>query len=185
MARINLWSYQLPSLKQRLEDLDANIDYELEKYSQKTNTLVGFNKQSRDSYLQFAKAPEATWNSNFRDLNASITRMATLADGGRITAETVAEEISRLRHDWQQTTTQPPADLSGLLAEPVDLFDEMQLRQVLAACQTSQTAAEAGRKLFNISRLSKASGNDSHRLLQYLQKFGLDFKTAKEWGKGQ
>ena len=141
LARINLWSYQLPSLKQRLEDLDANIDYELEKYSQKTNTLVSFNKQARDSYLQFAKAPEATWNSNFRDLNASITRMATLADGGRITTDTVAEEISRLRHDWQQTTTQPPADLSGLLAEPVDLFDEMQLRQVLAVCQSAQTAA--------------------------------------------
>ncbi|MDD5273701.1 MAG: RNA repair transcriptional activator RtcR, partial [Methylovulum sp.] len=91
LARINLWSYQLPSLKQRLEDLDANIEYELEKYSHKINTLVGFNKQAKDRYLQFAKSPEATWNSNFRDLNASIIRMATLADGGRITLEVVVD----------------------------------------------------------------------------------------------
>ncbi|MBT9099474.1 RNA repair transcriptional activator RtcR [Methylovulum psychrotolerans] len=184
LARINLWSYQLPSLKQRLEDLDANIDYELEKYSQKTRTLIGFNKQARECYLQFAKAPEATWNSNFRDLNASITRMATLADGGRITLEVVAEEIDRLRYAWRQNQGDNAAtDLAGLLDAPVDLFDQAQLAYVIRICQTSHSAAEAGRKLFNVSRQQKASGNDSHRLIQFLSKFGLDFKTVKHYTK--
>ncbi|MGZ8159954.1 MAG: RNA repair transcriptional activator RtcR [Methylobacter sp.] len=181
LARINLWSYQLPSLKQRLEDFDANINYELEKYSQKTNMLVGFNKQARDSYLSFAKSPEAGWNSNFRDLNASITRMATLADGGRITLEAVADEIQRLRHDWRQLGQESKMTVAALLDEPVDLFEQLQLANVIQVCQASQTAAEAGRKLFNISRLNKASGNDSHRIIQFLSKFGLDFKTVKQW----
>ena len=182
LARINLWSYQLPSLKERLEDLDANIDYELEKYSQKTNSLIGFNKQAKEYYLQFAKSSEASWNSNFRDLNASITRMATLADGGRITPEVVVDEIHRLRHDWRQSqTNSATVNLTGLLDQPLDLFEQLQLANVIAVCQVSQTAAEAGRKLFNVSRLNKASGNDSHRIIQFLSKFGLDFKTVKQW----
>ncbi|MCL7421004.1 MAG: RNA repair transcriptional activator RtcR [Methylobacter sp.] len=182
LARINLWSYELPSLKQRLEDLEANIDYELEKYSQKANTLIGFNKQARDRYLRFAKSPEAIWNSNFRDLNASITRMATLSDGGRITPETVEDEIRRLRHDWRQSGGRHEASaIESLLDRPVDLFDRLQLAGVIRICQDSQTAAEAGRKLFNVSRLNKASANDSHRVIQFLGKFGLDFKAVKQW----
>lgn len=180
LARINLWSYRLPSLQQRLEDLDANINYELEKFSQKTNTLVSFNKQARERYLAFAKSAEASWNSNFRDLNASIIRMATLADGGRINLDGVDEEIGRLRRDWWQSTQSATAVVEFLSDRPVDLFDSMQLASVIQICQASQTAAEAGRKLFNVSRLNKASGNDSHRLIQFLGKFGLDFKSVKD-----
>jgi transcriptional regulatory protein RtcR len=182
LARINLWSYELPSLKQRLEDLEANIDYELEKYSQKANMLIGFNKQARDCYLRFARSPEATWNSNFRDLNASITRMATLSDGSRITPEIVEDEIRRLRHDWKQSGTKSETfAIESLLDKPIDLFEQLQLASVIQICQASQTAAEAGRKLFNVSRLNKAAANDSHRIIQFLGKFGLDFKTVKQW----
>jgi len=35
--------------------------------------------------------------------------------------------------------------------------------------------ADAGRRLFAVSRASKASQNDSHRVSQYLGKFGLSF----------
>jgi transcriptional regulatory protein RtcR len=33
---------------------------------------------------------------NFRDLNAAVVRMATLAQGGRISVKIVEEEIERL-----------------------------------------------------------------------------------------
>ena len=46
-------------------------------------------------FLDFSLDPANTWPGNFRDLNAMVVRMATLADGGRITAELVEEEISR------------------------------------------------------------------------------------------
>ncbi|TAK63906.1 hypothetical protein [Methylobacter sp.] len=51
----------------------------------------------REQYLKFARSAQALWRANFRDLNSSITRMATSAMGGRITEELVAEEISRLQ----------------------------------------------------------------------------------------
>ncbi len=177
LARINLWTYELPSLQQRLEDLEPNIDYELEKFAEKAGSLVSFNKDARNRYLAFAKSPAARWKANFRDLNASITRMATLAPGGRINSEIVEDEIVRLRHQWHRTENGKISfDLTTYLEQPIDLFDQIQLTEVIKLCKQSASAAEAGRRLFNVSRQRKTSINDSHRLVQYLRKFGLRFE---------
>ena len=180
LSRINLWTYQLPSLKQRLEDLEVNIDYELEKNAQKHGRLISFNSTAKEEYLRFAKSSTAIWRCNFRDLNASITRMSTLSDGGRITSQIVKDEIDRLRLNWQQVTaTSSEVDISKFVSKPIDLFDQQQLSTVIKVCQQSATAAEAGRSLFNVSRLNKTSVNDSHRVSQFLSKFDLDFKIIK------
>ncbi|MGR9044521.1 MAG: RNA repair transcriptional activator RtcR [Gammaproteobacteria bacterium] len=177
LARINLWTYALPSLKQRIEDLEPNIDYELEKFAEKAGSLVSFNKAARTQYLNFANSPEASWRANFRDLNASITRMATLAPGGRINNEIVDDEIERLQQNWQSTRpNETPFDVGDFIDRPLDLFEQIQLAGVIKVCQESASAAEAGRRLFNISRQNKTSANDSHRLVQFLRKFGLRFE---------
>ena len=156
LSRINLWTYQLPSLKERIEDLEVNIEYELEKNAQKYGSLVSFNKSAKDYYLDFAKSAEAIWRCNFRDLNASITRMSTLANGGRITTQVVKDEITRLKQNWQSgTETNAELDIAKLLETPIDLFDQNQLAAVIKVCKQSATAAEAGRTLFNVSRLNK------------------------------
>jgi transcriptional regulatory protein RtcR len=109
--------------------------------------------------------------------------MATLAIGGRITEELVTEEINRLQYAWSGFTESETADdgLANLLSEQalaeLDLFDRLQLAQVVKICRNSRSLAEAGRTLFNHSRSQKSSVNDSHRLKQYLQKFGLDFQA--------
>jgi transcriptional regulatory protein RtcR len=182
LARLDLWTYELPSLKERIEDFEPNIDFELNKIRETTGTMVRFSTEARERYHRFGTT-EAEWRANFRDLNSSITRMATLADGGRITAETVNQEIALLRRRWgQHAPTQ--TSLDGWLAPEaiagLDRFDQLQLVQVIEACRKSPTLADAGRKLFNVSRLRKRSSNDSHRLKQYLGKFGLDFNTLKQ-----
>lgn len=52
---------------------------------------------------RFATSPEASWTANFRDLGASVTRMATFAPSGRITEDVVMEEIDRLKRAWSRT----------------------------------------------------------------------------------
>lgn len=184
LARINLWSYELPSLKMRIEDLEPNIDYELQRFTQSAGHKVSFNKAAMSRYLQFARAPEASWRANFRDLNSSITRMATLASGGRITEAIVKDEIERLRYDWsaffpQQQKTLSCDVLQEVLREEVlaeiDRFDQVQLAEVIRVCRVSKNMAEAGRALFNVSRTRRSTQNDSHRLRVYLQKYGLAF----------
>lgn len=186
LARINLWTYRLPSLKERVEDLEVNLDYELERFARKAGSLVSFNKVARNRYLQFAYSPEATWRANFRDLNASVTRMATLADGGRITEEVVDEEIARLRHDWRATKQEAnPKTITAQLLDAqthqkLDLFDHIQLAGIAQVCRQAGSMAEAGRVLFDKSREQKKSVNDSHRLKQMLGKYGLEFSAFKD-----
>ncbi|MGR9052202.1 MAG: RNA repair transcriptional activator RtcR family protein, partial [Gammaproteobacteria bacterium] len=179
LARINLWTYALPSLKQRLEDLEPNIDYELEQFAEKAGSLVSFNKAARGRYLAYAKSPKALWKANFRDLNASITRMATLAPGGRITEDIVADEIARLERNWLSAGDEKAVDVDDYLEAPIDLFERIQLIGVVDICRQSSSAAEAGRRLFDVSRRQKSSVNDSHRLAQYLRKYGLKFERFK------
>ena len=184
LARINLWSYQLPSLKDRYEDIEPNIEYELRRYAQENNQKVSFNSTARSKYLAFSLSSYAEWKANFRDLNSSITRMATLASGGRINEENVDNEIQRLQLDWngnQNNESKNENNLSKLLVkdvfESLDLFDQIQLEQVIQTCKQSKSMADAGRKLFNKSRLLKTASNDSQRLNVYLKKYGLSFKT--------
>jgi len=186
LARINLWSYQLPSLKDRIEDFEPNLDYELENFAKKAGHMVSFNKVARAKYMKFATSSQALWKANFRDLNSSVTRMATLSEGGRISEDIVDEEISRLLESWQdeqQNNFDPKHNLVELIGEQatneMDLFDQYSLMAISRVCKDSHSMADAGRKLFNISRLAKKSTNDSHRLKQVLTKFGLGFEDLR------
>lgn len=100
-ARINLWTFTLPGLRQRQEDIEPNLDYEVERHASLTGDSVRFNTEARRAWLAFATSPQATWRGNFRELSASVTRMATFATSGRITLDTVEDEINRLRYNWQ------------------------------------------------------------------------------------
>ena len=183
LARINLWRYHLPSLRDRIEDLEPNLDHELALFTRKAQHKISFNKAARKAYVEFATSTRSTWRGNFRDLNASITRMATLATGGRITEQLVEQESARLSADWQglegaeqnKKHVQLLDYLDAEQLEEIDVFDQLQLQQVISVCTTSKTLAEAGRTLYNVSRINRKSQNDSHRLKVYLAKFGLVF----------
>lgn len=180
LARLNLWTYRLPSLAERPEDIEPNLDFELERWSREHHARVAFNREARTRYLAFATGRDAAWTGNFRDLGASVMRMATLAEGGRIQATTVEEEIGRLRRQWRRETT--PSLLEGLLGEragALDRFDRIQLEEVLRACATAKSLSQAGRELFAVSRQQRASTNDADRLRKYLAKFGLDWQQVR------
>jgi len=84
-------------LRERTEDIEQNLDYELEQCARKRGSRVTLSREVREEFLKFAQSPEAKWSANFRDLNACITRMATLSPGGRITQAVLLDEIERLR----------------------------------------------------------------------------------------
>lgn len=184
LARINLWSFELPALVDRREDIEPNIEFELERFSSRANQRVSFNKEARERFARFATL-EARWSGNFRDLNAAVTRMATLAPGGRIDVATVDEEIERLRRSWVSAGAQSDAErflVSFLGAERVaelDRFDRVQLADVLAVCRECATMSEAGRRLFAVSRSKKDNPNDTDRIRKYLQRHGIEWSELK------
>jgi transcriptional regulatory protein RtcR len=178
LTRINLWSFQLPGLAERPEDVEVNLEYELDLYERRSGDRVTFNREARERFLRFATSRAATWRGNFRDFNASVTRMATLAPGGRISVETVEEEIARLQGSWRA-----PSEVTGdavleRLISPerlsgMDRVDRVLMREVLEVCRRSRSISEAGRILYAATRARKTTVNDADRLRKYLARYGL------------
>jgi transcriptional regulatory protein RtcR len=182
LARINLWTFRLPALRDRREDIEPNLDYELEQFARTQGSKVMFNKEARETFLRFATGAESVWTGNFRDLNAAVTRMATLSAGGRITVEIVEDEVARLSNSWSTVRESPfSADLESLcdgeVLSQLDPFDRVQLTEVVRVCLTSRSLSEAGRKLFAVSRMKKGTANDADRLRKYLARFGLNWAS--------
>jgi transcriptional regulatory protein RtcR len=184
LARIDLWTFRLPGLAQRVEDIEPNLDYELEQWERRRGQRVSFSREARERFLSFATSPQARWPGNFRDFNAALTRLATLARGGRIDTALVDEEIARLREAWGEAQPDTSFDaLEELLGHvgvaALDRFDRVQLADVVSVCRVSRSLSDAGRTLFAASRARKSSSNDADRLRKYLARFGLEFERVR------
>ncbi|TCM66623.1 transcriptional regulatory protein RtcR [Acinetobacter calcoaceticus] len=183
-ARLNTWTFFLPNLTERREDIAPNIDYELQRFAQQQQSQLRFHSDALARYIEFSRSDQATWQGNFRDLAASVTRMATLCNGSRIGIEDVELEIQRLSKLWhiesaaesRSTQTDLAQWLSPDQLENLDEFDRIQLQGVIEVCVTCRSMADAGRKLFAQSRLQRQSSNDSDRVKKYLAKFGLNWE---------
>lgn len=189
-SRLNTWTFFLPSLKERIADLPANIDYELERLGNLAGVKYHVEPKALKLYLDFAKSDEAVWTGNFRDLTASMTRMTTLSEDNLITVAVVKKEIAQLKNLWAlhfdkvENLENDEAFLAKFLDNnmllSLDEFDKIQLAGVIKICQAckiqGKNQAEAGRRLFNHSRQQLKSPNDSDRLRKFLLKFGLKFE---------
>jgi len=185
LARIDLWHFRLPSLRERPEDIAPNVDYELERVARETGRRVVFHADARKRFLRFATSSGAAWRGNFRDLGAAVTRMATLAPSSMIRVAEVDDEIARLRASWGRDHA-TPADggarlehVLGARASELDLFDRAQLAVVLDVCAAEPTLSAAGRRLFAKSLEKRGSKNDADRLRKYLARFGLEFQEIR------
>jgi transcriptional regulatory protein RtcR len=183
LARMNLWTFFLPGLAQRPEDMEPNLDFELEQFARRGSLRATMSKEVRERFLSFARSPAAHWKANFRDLNACVTRMATLSTGGRITRDILDLELDRLRSTWATVEEKHRQEilysvLSPQELERLDLFDRVQLEEVIGVCRESGTLSEAGRKLFSATREKRKVPNDADRLRKYLARFGLDWQSC-------
>jgi transcriptional regulatory protein RtcR len=185
--RIKMWTFRLPSLRERREDIEPNVDFELDRVSMVRNRRVSFNDVARAKYLEFAL--QAPWPGNFRDLRDSIMRMATLSDGGRIVEYDVNIEIEQLKSNWgEDATVVNTGQLPGTLdlvsvvlpASNIDLYDRVSLEAMFLAIKNSSSMAEAGRKLFAVSRQQRTgAANDSQRVWVKLKSLGLTYDEVK------
>ena len=180
LARINMWSYTLPGLQDRREDIEPNLNYELTKFSSLNNRKMTFNAEARKAYLKYALSSEARWAANFRDLAASVTRLCTFAEGSRIQLPSVEREVERLRKGWRlksgDTTERTLLSvMSQTQLSSIDPFDRPSLANVIVVCRQSTNVSDAGRKLFAVSREIRKTKNDSDRLKKYLAKYSLSW----------
>lgn len=186
LARINVWQFELPGLAQRPEDIEPNLEFELGQAARALSTRITMTKEARAAFMAFALA--APWPGNFRDLSAAVLRLATLADGGRISAEDVSFEVAQLQTQWgasQSKSSRDGAWIRALLkdrASTLDRLELVQLEEVLKVIAETDSMAEAGRVLFAQSRALKANPNDTDRIRKFLVRYGLTYAEVKQAG---
>ena len=184
LARIDLWTFALPGLKDRPEDIEPNVLFETERVSQQLGSRVRWSPDAYRRFLDFSMG--APWPGNFRQLGSAVTRMATLSDGYRIAIGDVDFELANI---GQVETPAARLDDDGLglvrkllssqAIADADLFDLKSLATVLEAVKQTRSMAEAGRLLFAASRLQKASPNDSDRVRKHLAGWGLLYQQCR------
>ncbi|WP_420583700.1 RNA repair transcriptional activator RtcR family protein [Ruegeria sp.] len=141
LARLNTWRFRLPALRERREDIEANLIFELARSERALGTQVGFNADAHEVYLKFAGNPATQWPGNFRDFSGSVKRLCTLAPRGRITRAMVEDEIADLQSGWNAAKSDSEftvvQQVMGEAASEVDPFDLVQLARVIETCRNS------------------------------------------------
>ena len=140
---------------------------------------VSFSREARERVPALRDVGRRRWPANFRDFNAAIARMATLAAGGRIDAATVDDEIARLRDGRaERGRRRPRAALLGSAAPTRSIASIACSSRTSSRCAaTAPSLSEAGRALFAQSLAARRrSTNDADRLRKYLARFGLSFE---------
>ncbi len=181
-ALLHQWSFRLPPLRARRGDMAAHLAHQRGLVERTLGRSVGFNADASARYLRFARDPGTIWAGNLRDLAASVQRLCTLAERGRVTLAMVEEEIGVLTAQWQGVAQDGDMTLlAEVMARPgaLDEFDRAQLAAVIRACRETPNLSAAGRRLFAASRAEKASQNDADRLRKYLTRFGLNWAAVQ------
>lgn len=194
-ARINVWTFRLPGLAERREDIEPNLEFELRRNSEYLKRIVSFNSDARKRYLDYAML--SPWPGNFRDLSASVQRMATLAEGGRIDLSVVEREIRRLTMAANAASPATPSKcnlpttpaeslqwvsriLSAEERSKLSLIQLVQADLAIQYIQSANTVADVGRRLLTPMNDDARLSNPSDRARKYLATLGLDFFRVKD-----
>ena len=194
--RIRTWTYTIPGLANRKDDIAPNIKEELKRFENEYGRRVTLDGQPFEQFLNYVKS--IPLKGNFRELRRMIWHMATFADNGVINMDLVDMEIkqhksenaphtqSNAKTSVMDTTVGPNKSNAGDLADKLLLqlfgdgykikFDPLflcQLRYVISVCcqGSTRSAADVGRTISPARlRQSKNGGNANNILANFFKR---------------
>jgi transcriptional regulatory protein RtcR len=88
LARIDLWTFRMPSLRERPEDIEPNLDYELERYAQRHGRRVTFGRAARPAVPPLRRRPRRRAGpATSATSRPRVERMATLSASAQISGK--------------------------------------------------------------------------------------------------
>jgi transcriptional regulatory protein RtcR len=178
LARLDMWTFKLPSLAERKEDIPANIDFELTRHTKRLGAVARFNREARVTFEKFARSSGAQWTRNFRDLSNAIERMLTLSDSRVISEIAVNSEIKRLLTGWSDKITLEDSlsvsdELRNKMAQ-LPTIERKMLEEVIKVCQSTGRQVDAANVLYQNANGDMGISNPSAKLNNYLGHFNWD-----------
>lgn len=114
-SRINTWHFKLDPLREHRDDIIFNVKNMVRRVGEKCEKPnIAMQPNAEAAFKEFAENDKTvTWDGNFRELNAMITRMVILS-GDRIEKAIVEEEIEKARARYKAKTNTRAATLPPL-----------------------------------------------------------------------
>jgi two-component system response regulator HupR/HoxA len=165
--RINVINVQLPSLRERTDDIPLLMDFFLEKQcAEMGKPLKTFAKKTLEKMLDYP------WPGNVRELENEIERLMVLAaDDKNITPEILNQRILDHGDSHHGGEGHGPGlkgvNTNGSLKEALEELEIHMIREGLKRCG------------FNKSRLAKELGISRAGLIMKVEKYGLDKRQLK------
>ena len=184
LARINLWTFRCPASPSGARTSSRTSTTSSSSSRRRTGTRVTFSREARAALprLRYV-ARRRRWPGNFRDFNAAVTRMATLAPAGRIDAGRSTRRSATSRRRGRIAGPSATTALVDAVVAP-----DAATGSIASIASSSRTCCEVCRDApacrrpgvaVRRSRARKQSVNDADRLRKYLARFGLDWAELK------
>jgi len=164
--RLNVFAIKLPALRERRDDiLTLSEAFIIEIGKSIGRPPAGLAKDARQRLLDYR------WPGNVRELRNILERAAILCDGGLITAEHLALEMTGppaaapVRAETPASATPLAADVP--VSQPSSAGDLEKMERTMI-----EQALNAAR--FNKSKAAKALGLTRHQLYIRMKKYGFD-----------
>ena len=153
--RLKVISIELPSLRERMEDLPYLIEHFLARYSEKNRKRV--SHISEEAMILIRKY---SWPGNIRELEHSIERAVAMTNTSVLFPEDFPPEIRRTTHaEGASATTGEHAYSTSL--------EEMEKNHIVKVLQDVH---------FNKSKASEILGIDRATLYRKAQRYGIDLR---------
>ncbi len=127
--RLNVFPIQIPSLRERVEDIPLLVEYLIERYAKKAGKKLRSIAKKTLAVLQ-----AYAWPGNIRELQNVIERAVVLCEG-----DTFSVEETWLQHDLPRASTQLNIPLRGL-----GRLDAQQEREMIEAALADSQGRIAG-----------------------------------------
>ncbi|OUR93741.1 hypothetical protein A9Q84_19965 [Halobacteriovorax marinus] len=162
--RINVINVDLPSLKERVEDIPILMDYFLKKRCDEGGfAMKQFSKKCMEKFLDYH------WPGNVRELENEIERLVVLAGEDKmITPDLLSARI--LDYGEKPAAASRGINTNGSLRDALEELEAMMIKEGLKRCN------------YNKSKLSKELGVSRASLIMKVDKYGLD-KRKKAAGE--
>lgn len=152
--RLNVISIEVPSLRDRAEDIPLLAAKFLERFAERNHkNIKGFSPQALDSMLRYS------WPGNVRELENAVERAAILCRGDLIMEDDLPDNVFSAEERRDDESAPASLDLAGM---PLDMVEKKAIEMTLQ--QTGDNKSEAARRL-GITRAT---------LHNKLRKYGLD-----------
>ena len=131
--RLNVINIEVPSLRERLDDIPLLVNHFIEKYSGgRAETEIKLNPEVWKAFYAYA------WPGNVRELENVIERGIVLNSGGEITINDLPEGLIDSEHEFDVERF-IPADVP--LPQALERIEEKLIRNALARCDNVQAHA--------------------------------------------